>query len=98
MAVDDGIDDAILFQDTDGMIDGLLQLSMILSHADGERGRIEGFGQDTERWVHPLECLGWRLIGHHAVYLTLQECLDGIGSLVIPFYLGTATFLFQLRS
>ena len=23
------------------MIDGLLQLSMILSHADGERGRIE---------------------------------------------------------
>lgn len=53
--------------------------------------------QDTERWVHPLECLGWRLIGHHAVYLTLQECLDGIGSLVIPFYLGTATFLFQLR-
>ena len=26
----------------------LLQLSMILSHADGERGCIEGFGQDTE--------------------------------------------------
>ena len=98
MAVDDGIDDAILFQDTDGTIDGLLQLCMILSNADGERRRIEGFGQDTERWVHPLECLGWRLIGHHAVYLTLQECLDGIGSLVIPFYLGTATFLFQLRS
>ena len=82
----------------DGMIDGLLQLCMILRNADGERRRIEGFGQDTERWVHPLECLGWRLIGHHAVYLTLQECLDGIGSLVIPFYLGTATFLFQLRS
>ena len=98
MAVDDGIDDAILFQNADGMIDGLLQLSMILSHADGERGCIEGFGQDTERWVHPLECLGWRLIGHHAVYLTLQECLDGIGSLVVPFYLGTATFLFQLCS
>ena len=98
MAVDDGIDDAILFQNADGMIDGLLQLSMILSHADGERGRIEGFGQDTERWVHPLECLGWRLIGHHAVNLTLQECLDGIGSLVVPFYLGTATFLFQIRS
>ena len=71
---------------------------MILSHADGKRRRIEGFGQDTERWVHPLECLGWRLIGHHAVYLTLKECLDGIGSLVVPFYLGTTTFLFQLRS
>ena len=37
-------------QNADGMIDGLLQLSMILSHTDGERGRIEGFGQDTERY------------------------------------------------
>ncbi len=98
MAVDDGIDDAILLQDTDGLIDGLLQLGMILSHTDGERGSIEGFGQDTERWIHPLECLGWRLIGHHTVYLTLQECLDGIGSLVVPFYLGAISFLFQLRS
>ena len=96
MAVDDGIDDAIRFQDTDGIIDGLLQLSMILSHADGERGRVEGLRQDIERWIHPLESLGRRLIGHHTVYLTLQECLDGIGTLVVPFHLGAISFLFQL--
>ena len=96
MSVYDGIDDAIRFQDADGMVDRLLQLAMILRHADGERGCIEGFGQDLERWVHPLECLGRRFIGHHAIYLTLKECLDGIGSLVVAFHLGTIPLLFQL--
>ena len=96
MSVHDGIDDAIRFQDADGMVDRLLQLAMILRHADGERGCIEGFGQDLERWVHPLECLGRRFIGHHAIYLTLKECLDGISSLVVAFHLGTIPLLFQL--
>ena len=96
MTVDDGIDDTIRLQDTDGMVDGLLQLGMILCHTDGERGGIEGFRQNAERGIHPLECLGWRLIGHHTVDLILEERLNGIGSLVVSFYLGAISFLFQL--
>ena len=94
MSVHNGVDDAIRFQDADGMVDRQLQLSMILANADGERGCIEGFGQDFERWVHPLECLGRRFIGHHTIYLTLKECLDGIGSLVVAFHPGTIPLLF----
>ena len=96
MAVDDGIDDAIRLQDTDGMIDRLLQFGMILCHTDGERGGIEGFRQNAERRIHPLECLGWCLIGHHTVDFTLEERLNGISSLVESFYLGAISFLFQL--
>lgn len=66
---------------------------MILSHADSERRSVEGLRQDIERWIHPLKCLGWRLIGHHTVYLSLQESLDGIGTLVVPFHLGAISFL-----
>ncbi len=98
MAVDDGIDDAILFQNTDGMIDGLLQLSMILSHTDGERGRIEGFGRIRSDGFTRWNALAGASSVTMQSDLTLQECLDGIGSLVVPFYLGTTTFLFQLRS
>ena len=80
MAAHYTIDDTTLPQQLYRLIDFHLQILISLCHTDGKRGMTKLIRQNLKRGIQTQESLGRLFILHHTIYLTLRQCLYGIGA------------------